>query len=241
MPLIETDLVDGWRDSPNVGAQNQNARARKKFDGSHQAEAAIVFAGKSRTGRSCGVQSGRARSLALERATINGRPRSGRMLERDERKRKGKIREQEQLQLCLVVRSIEPVSSAANGQPRVALGPCSKGKSPRRRGSGRREGEISKKFTRNVQGMPRKEDSLTFGTPVWRAFPLDYDRSGPIPLSFRGCSISLGGGRASTPWLCVPRFDRDRFVSPWTTPRFSTRPTSSRRGSSGDTFESFSR
>ncbi|KAK9294508.1 hypothetical protein QLX08_010899 [Tetragonisca angustula] len=39
--------------------------------------------------------------------------------------------------------------------------------------------------------MPRKEDSLTFGTPVWRALPLDYDRSGSILLSFRSWRTSF--------------------------------------------------
>ena len=64
---------------------------------------------------------------------------------------------------------------------RVSLGSVySESKSGERGG----EREIPKKFTKNVRRMPRKEDSLTFGTLGWRALPLDYDRSGSIPLSF---------------------------------------------------------
>lgn len=40
--------------------------------------------------------------------------------------------------------------------------------------------------------MPRKEDSLTFATPTWRAL-LDYDRSALILASFREWKILLQG------------------------------------------------
>lgn len=97
----------------------------------------------------------------------------------NEKEREGKIREQ--LRACLVVRSIELRRKRLT---RVSLGSVY---SESRRGR-----EIPKKFTRNVRRMPRKEDSLTFGTLGWRALPLDYDRSGSIPLSFSRVADLVG-------------------------------------------------
>lgn len=173
----------------SITTQNQNSTASERNSTEPIKHKQQSFSQeKGWTGRSCGVQSGRARSLALERARINDELRSRRMLKQDGTKRKGKIREQEQLQLCLVVRSIEPASLQQTANSCSLGSVCSKSKLSEKRT--RREGKkggrtISKKFTRNVQRMPRKEDSLTFGTPAWRALPLDYDRSGFILLSFR--------------------------------------------------------
>lgn len=105
----------------------------------------------------------------------------GRTVNRRERKGKGRS-----VSNCERVSSRARLSSVENGEAVLALEVCTPWV---RVGRGR---EIPKKFTRNVRRMPRKEDSLTFGTLGWRALPLDYDRSGSIQLSFSRVADLVG-------------------------------------------------
>lgn len=142
---------------------------------------------------------------------------------------KERVREQEQLQLCRVVRSIEPVLGVRFTYSEVSAAALEVYSDGIAEGRPRRGGVVDRertaKFTRNVQGMPCKEDSITFGTPRLAAprSPITIDRVSSRYRSERvedTVARSLGSSSGSPPVTSALHSTERRTICSRLMPRY---------------------